>query len=331
LVCFIIYLQTGDHNHEDNAALNTAEAVFDEVRTKIEDDPTLPIKRSFDQAMADYDIGSDDELPAFSRMRTRLQRVRSSVLPPLPQDIEDVTIEGEWKRTWRDKTHLSLLDNDWGVLIFATDQHIRMLQRCDVIYVDGTFKTCPEPYVQFVSVHGKYLGQVFTLASCLLSGKTIGHYRRMLQHLKEKVRQITGHRWRPDMAICDFEQALITAMETELRRTRIRACYFHFCQSLWRKIQDLGLADPYRRRRRMRKTLMQFMSIGHLPVAVLRQNFQTLARSRQTRRLGNRYPSLRDFIAYLDATYIQGTFPVAMWNVFDRESDCRTNNIVEGL
>ena len=272
-----------------------------------------------------------DDLPAFRPLRTRLQRVRAATLPAIPQVIDDVDIQGEWGRNWRGDPFLRHLDNDWGIALFATTANIRILQKCRKVFIDGTFKTCPRPYYQFVTVHGMYLGQVFVLAMCLMTGKTVGLYRQLLQKLKQSVRNVTRHRWHPAMIICDFEQALQLAIETELPNTTVKACYFHFCQSLWRKVQELGLANVYRRRRRVRKIIRKFMSIGHLPIPLVRQNFNLLARHRRTRRLVNRYPSLADFIDYLSNTYIRGTFPIAMWNVFDRSSDCRTNNIVEGL
>ena len=40
----------------------------------------------------------------------------------------------------------------------------------------------------------------------------------------------------------DFEQAQIGAFEGELEGISVKACYFHFCQSLWRKLQEIGLA-----------------------------------------------------------------------------------------
>ena len=37
-----------------------------------------------------------------------------------------------------------------------------------VIYIDGTFKTCPAPYSQFVTVHGNFHGRVrLSLLSCV--------------------------------------------------------------------------------------------------------------------------------------------------------------------
>ena len=280
--------------------------------------------------MGGYDDREDEELPAFGSLRTRLQRVRDRLLPPVPKNINDVDIQGEWSPTWSDERFLLHLDNNWGIALFTTNENLRILQRCDKIYIDGTLRSCPQPYQQFVTLHGKYMDQVLALAMCLLSGETVGHYRQLLQKLKTEVRNVTGHRWRPKMAVCDFEHALMLVIETELPNTHIQTCYFHFCQSLWRKIQALGLVDHYKHTRRVRRVLRKLMAIGHLPVALVRQNFDLLSRSRRTIRLMGRYPGLRDFILYMNNTYIQGTFPIRMWNVYSRGNDCRTNNIVEG-
>lgn len=97
---------------------------------------------------------------------------------------------------------------------------------------------------------------------CLSTGKEVGQYREILAHVKDQVQQITGHRWRPDSVVTDFESSLLLAIETELPRTRKQGCYFHFCQALWRRIQRLGLAAPYENDARLRKCLRKYMAIG---------------------------------------------------------------------
>ena len=131
--------------------------------------------------------------------------------------------------------------------------------------------------------------------------------------------------------MCDFEQALQSAVETELPNTRICICYFHFCKSLWRKVSDLGLSTPYGRNSRLKKCIRKFMALAHLPVPLVRQNFGLLSTASSTRRLMNRYPALFDFIRYLESNYISGQYKVKRWNVYDRDIDTRTNNHVEGL
>ena len=263
-------------------------------------------------------------------MKTKIQRVRSALLPPIPHAIEDVSINGEWGRTWAHRPFLSLLDNDWGISVFVTEANLKILQRCSTIYIDGTFKTCPKPYQQFVTIHGRYQGQTFLLCMALLATKDVGAYRQLFQHLKRRVRATTHHRLSPEQVVCDFEIALKIAVETELPNTRVSGCYFHFCQSLWRKIQELGLSQMYRRRRKVRKLLRKMMAIGHLPTNIVRQNVNLLQTARGTRRLINRYPVMGDFFTYFRNSYLDDQFPIALWNVYDRGIDCRTNNIVEG-
>jgi hypothetical protein len=93
-------------------------------------------------------------------------------MPDIPDDIDDVILEREWKRTWNGKKFLSYQDNNWGILVFATKKNYQRLERCDVIYADGTFKTCPPPYTQFVTIHGLFQERVLPFVMCLLTGKT---------------------------------------------------------------------------------------------------------------------------------------------------------------
>lgn len=97
------------------------------------------------------------------------------------------------------------------------------------------FAHVPVQCSQFFTVHGKYRNRVILFVSCLVTGKNIGQYRQILQTLKLKIRQLTGHRWRPVRVICDFDQSLITAIQTDLPRVHLSGCYFHFTKALWSK------------------------------------------------------------------------------------------------
>ena len=70
----------------------------------------------------------------------------------------------------------------------------------------------------------------------------MGHYRQIIQAMKRRVLQVCQRRLKPRMVVCDFEIAIIKATQTELPTTRVKCCYFHYTQSLWRKVQSLGLS-----------------------------------------------------------------------------------------
>ena len=53
--------------------------------------------------------------------------------------------------------------------------------------------------------------------------------------------------------------------------------------------------------------------------------------SRSTRKCMRRHHELRTFLRYFRDNYIDGVFEPALWNVYTRDSDTRTNNHVEGF
>ena len=94
--------------------------------------------------------------------------------------------------------------------------------------MDGTFRTAPSPYRQYISIHEKFRNRAICLVNVLMTGQLIGQYRQTLQAVKQNVRRASRHRWRPHLVISDYEQSLIAAVETELPNARIIGCYFHF-------------------------------------------------------------------------------------------------------
>jgi hypothetical protein len=126
-----------------------------------------------------------------------------------------------------------------------------------------------------------------------------------------------------------MEMSMLTAIQTELPRTRIAACYFHFCQALWRKIQDIGLQRAYHRDGDLKEVIEKVMAIGYLPVLLVRNNFECLVTSHHVRGLQRRYPTLEQFFRYFTANYLDGMLQPSIWNVFKRDMDMRTNNFVE--
>jgi hypothetical protein len=211
-----------------------------------------------------------------------------------------------------------------------------MLSHCTTIFVDGTFRTAPHPYTQLCTIHGMYINSVVPLCFCLCNGKTVGQYRQLFRHVCEKIRTLCRRRWIPQYVICDFELALITAAESEFIGCRVRGCYFHFSQSLWRKVQALGLVSAYRSNSRdgnkLKKCIQLIMAIGFLPTVAVRTSFDNLVASTRVRRLLITFPRLAAFVQYVYAVYVgpNATFRPPMWNVYSRNMDLRTNNSVEG-
>ena len=113
-------------------------------------------------------------------------------------------------------------------------------------FVDGTFKVVRSPFVQLFSVHafvrqGDSLKQI-SLVYFLMSGKTTKDYEaifrtllRILLHGNIGVQSIT----------LDFEAAVWVALKKVLPSVSLKGCLFHWSQTIWRKIQQLGLVTIY--------------------------------------------------------------------------------------
>ncbi|CAH1242479.1 Hypp6752 [Branchiostoma lanceolatum] len=107
-----------------------------------------------------------------------------------------------------------------GIRVFATNRHFNKLRDCTVLYMAGTFKSCPRPYTQFLTIYGLFHCRCLPLVMALMTERTIAAYRQIFKHAKAKVRPLTGHRLRPRRIVIDFEVCLITATETKFRVRR---------------------------------------------------------------------------------------------------------------
>ena len=102
--------------------------------------------------------GGGDQEPVFQNVRTVMPRVRIAHVPHIPRVVEEVRIDGQWGLTWSNERNLLHLDNDWGVVIFATDDNLiaalSTLQRHFWMELSG--RVLDPTMQQIFTIHGKY-------------------------------------------------------------------------------------------------------------------------------------------------------------------------------
>ncbi|KAL3700802.1 hypothetical protein R1sor_018824 [Riccia sorocarpa] len=69
--------------------------------------------------------------------------------------------------------------------------------------------------------------------------------------------------------VSDFESGLdlIPVVRGEFPQAHHQGCYFQFTQAIWRRVQQLGLAQQYIENQLVRVTVRRLMVLGFLPVA----------------------------------------------------------------
>ena len=84
----------------------------------------------------------------------------------------------------------------------------------------------------------------------------------MLRELKEA----STSPLQPQRVLSDFERSAMNAYEEEFPGIIIKGCHFHMTQSLWRKIQELGLATEYKVNQDVRSWFDLFIGLAFLPL-----------------------------------------------------------------
>jgi len=99
----------------------------------------------------------------------------------------------------------------------------------------------------------------------------------------------------------DFELAVMNAAKLILgSHVTIRGCFYHLCQSTFRKLQELGLSERYIKDEVFRKFCGMVDSLAFLPLDYVKNGMEYLKQNIPT--------GGEDFLIYFDSTYVNGTF-----------------------
>ena len=89
-----------DHDHPDDGDVISSSAIIERMTQAIENDPSKPVKRIYDEVVGDATEDERHHIPAFSHVRSKLNRKRLSLLPPTKHSADKLCIEHEWEKTW---------------------------------------------------------------------------------------------------------------------------------------------------------------------------------------------------------------------------------------
>ena len=272
-----------------------------------------------------------------------LRRTRVANRPKDPATLQELNIDGAWMLTTGDApTRFLKFDNgqdaDERVIVFATEQHLLKLSSCDVWCMDGTFSVAPNLFHQLYVIQGLYNGVFLPFVYCFLQRKTQSTYEILLQVLETAGCD-------PSVVIVDFERAVERALHTVFGdHVHIQYCFYHLTQSIWKKIQALGLSNSYQNDEEFRLFCGAIDALAFLPVNEVSEGMNHLKETCPD--------EAKPLLEYFDQTYVTGhlrqrqspdglrvivrrTPPMFLpknWNMHDVtvSDQPRTNNISEG-
>uniref|UniRef100_H3A3N7 MULE transposase domain-containing protein n=1 Tax=Latimeria chalumnae TaxID=7897 RepID=H3A3N7_LATCH len=143
------------------------------------------------------------------------------------------------------------------------------LARADVWLADGTFKVVPLIFFQQYTIHFQYQPGIIPAAVyCLLPNKTQTTYDHLLQVLTQLVPAAS-----PKQIPVDFESAAMSAFRKASPDATLRGCYFHLCQSVIRKIQEIGMKESYERDPDFSKAVLCLPVLSRVPKEDIQEAF----------------------------------------------------------
>ena len=292
-----------------------------ECRHQAQHQPFTSARRIVDTVLRNA-VPTDQPLciPAPDLLARNVNRQRQIGRPSHPQDLSfDINMDA-----LPDNFFIAdIMVNNRRHLIFATNHQLHLLKRAKNWYVDATFKVIRKPFYQLFSIHafitsdGENMKQV-PLVFVVMSGKRTTDYRAIFTWIKDNVGEL-----RLKSITCDFEKAVWLAVKKVFSEDiEIHGCLYHWEQSIFRKIQELGLVSTYCMKKRTYNFCKALMALPYLPADWIESIFQQIA-SKDVN------DKLRLLLDYIEHQWINNaTFIRTSWSVYQRPF--RTNNDVEG-
>lgn len=149
-------------------------------------------------------------------------------------------------KTNKNENFLLVNSKETNIVGFSTLSNLNVLCNSDTIFVDGTFKSCPKLYHQLFTVHCATNQSYVPLIYFLLPSKTTQCYLQAFQHLVIECKK-NDLQFNPIRLYADFEKAINNAARHVWPSIEVKGCRFHLGQSWYRKIQQLGLSNAYKK------------------------------------------------------------------------------------
>jgi hypothetical protein len=279
-------------------------------------------------------------LPLSNFRRTVAERKRK-LFPPLPAPNvhQDIIVPDIFTKTFSDQpfllwNHRYVYNGEPSrIMIFGTPAYVANLLTKGRVYVDGTFSFVTTPFKQLFTfqafVHGD--SAMIPFMYVFMSHKTKTAYVKVFEWLKAfAALNNIALAWQ--YITCDFESGLLPAIKQCLQMNGllvdIIGCYFHYCQALYKKINESGLSNQYRNDAALQTFIRSLMTLPFIPLRSVVDFYFTIFRPVLN---PNSQVKLNKFIVYFEKTWLgpDAKFAPNLWNVYDVKDNHTTNNHLE--
>ena len=214
------------------------------------------------------------------------------------------------------------------VIVFTTENNLRLLQTHREWLSDGYFDLAPERiFKQVYSIHIIVNNKDLPMVYGFLPNKSQKTYEKYFQMIKNAIQV------KPRAINMDFEKATMNAAIT-IFECQIFGCFFHLSQNFFKKVQEKNMID-YTEDNEFRLFYKYLQALAFLPESDVIEGFLFIKIKASIK--------LEPILLYLETYYIgklvkfsrsvrdKPNFPIPTWNLYQRVLDekPRATNSVE--
>ena len=311
------------------------------MKRKVQEQPSRPIPQIYEEvrkeALNAFDkygqIAMMQDYPSLKKVMPNLYLERRSFVPPEPKTVGDLDLTSELFIL--DDTNQeniikgdAMISNDKRVVLCSTNDLLDILARSKILLGDGTFKICPSLWTQVFIISAEVEEGAFCpCIYVLLPDKTRIAYDTMFSMVKEALSR-RGISLAAEFFMSDFEHNIRESFMNYFPTVQVKGCLFHYGKAIVSKVQKRGFKSAFTNFKDNGPFCAFIRCILGLPyIPVQRMNEAIRNLYILCRKLHGKQRSFGlSMIKYVMSTWIQGSFPVITWNVFNYDGVNTNNN-----
>ena len=329
------YIKFNEHNHEsDGNAIDMRQLRFDLKQQCLIDplaNPKALIQEYYVNNVDFKSFCSQNNLLTVNALVQMIRRERIKFAPPRVRDVFFDIEERHLPDSFL-KADV-IVDNDARHLMFFTDEQLYYLGHQKMWFIDGTFKIIAPPFMQLLSINVivAYNDNKLVIPVCyiFMTRRRKIDYINVFTTLANIIQNLLLKSPDVKVIMCDFERAFWSAWRHLFEQqiyvnVRLRGCYFHFTQAVFRKLMCFGLKGRYFNDVGTKHFCKKLMALPLLPEKDIVTEFGKL----QVQTDNLKIEKLSKLVDYMKKNWINGK----MWSIPDfchYRMKIRTNNDVE--
>lgn len=277
----IRYNDNHTHREQREESIKTYIA-YQNLKEEISTDISKSIKNSYNETQRLLIQDNVPEravaalFPSYSTANNTLYKKRASKRPPIPTDFSKLTITGDYTQTSNNQPFLRY-DNKSStsrILIFVDDECLKYLSESKLWFMDGTFKSSPEQFLQIYTIHAFVYNTSIPCVYILSQKKNEATYREAIGSIKDLAKSVNLN-LNPETVMADFENASTNAMSHHFPNVTIKGCWFHFKKAIFAKATKIGLKQHYHKTD-YREFVNLFGALALVPIEKISDGMETI-------------------------------------------------------